>query len=238
MLVERCEAGAFGPHKPASKSNNKRRWHPLIGRIRGILIEKSPGQALVECGGLGYEVDIPYTTFFNLADAGSEVTLHTHFSVREDHQSLFGFSARLDRDLFRLLIKVNGVGPKLAVGILSGLDAHQFIRCVEQRDVNALVKLPGVGKKTAERLLIEMADRIGQLEGNLDIGATVDGQGAPEPQTTPPRSASVTEEAESALIALGYKPQEAARVINKVFEEGMSREDLIRGALKAMIPTA
>lgn len=208
----------------------------MIGRIRGILVEKSPGQALVECAGLGYEVDIPYTTFFHLPETGDEVTLHTHFAVREDAQSLYGFASSLDRDLFRLLIKVNGVGPKLAVGILSGLDAQQFIRCVENRDSASLVKLPGVGKKTAERLLIEMADRIGQLEGQFvptspettGLGQ-VDGQG-------PVGGPAATEEAEAALIALGYKPQEAAKAISKVAEEGMSSEALIRLALRNMIP--
>lgn len=208
----------------------------MIGRIRGTLIEKSPAQALVECGGLGYEVDIPYTTFFHLPDSGQELTLHTHFSVREDAQSLFGFAARLDRDLFRLLIKVNGVGPKLALGILSGLDASQFIRCVEARDANALVKLPGVGKKTAERLLIEMADRIGQLEGQFEVT----GVPATEAEVAAPRGGAVdpVEEAEAALIALGYKPQEAAKAVSRVAEEGMSREELIRLSLKSMIPTS
>lgn len=208
----------------------------MIGRIRGTLIEKSPGQALVECSGLGYEVDIPYTTFFHLPDAGTEVTLHTHFAVREDAQSLFGFVSRLDRDLFRLLIKVNGVGPRLAVGILSGLDAQQFIRCVEARDANALVKLPGVGKKTAERLLIEMTDRIGQLEGQfvpMSSETTGNGAGSVEASTAgyDPR-----DEAEAALIALGYRPQEAAKAINKVGEKGMASEELIRLALRNMIP--
>ena len=208
----------------------------MIGRIRGILVEKTPGQALVECAGLGYEIDIPYTTFFHLPESGQEVTLHTHFAVREDAQSLYGFAAKLDRDLFRLLIKVNGVGPKLAVGILSGLDAQQFIRCVEAKDANSLVKLPGVGKKTAERLLIEMADRIGQLEGQfvpMSPGATVaGGPGSDQVATGPdPR-----EEAEAALIALGYKPQEAAKAISKVAEEGATSETLIRLALRNMIP--
>ena len=208
----------------------------MIGRIRGILVEKAPGQALVECAGLGYEVDIPYTTFFHLPETGDEVTLHTHFAVREDAQSLYGFASSLDRDLFRLLIKVNGVGPKLAVGILSGLDAQQFIRCVEVKDVNALVKLPGVGKKTAERLLIEMADRIGQLEGQFvptmpDTPAASGGPGNQPPTGPDPR-----DEAEAALIALGYKPQEDSKAINRVAEDGMSREELIRQALKAMIP--
>jgi holliday junction DNA helicase RuvA len=208
----------------------------VIGRIRGILIEKAPGQALVECAGLGYEVDIPYTTFFNLPEPGAEVDLHTHFVVREDHQSLFGFSARFDRDLFRQLIKVNGVGPKVAVGILSGLDANQFIRCVEARDINALVKLPGIGKKTAERLLIEMADRIGQLEGQF-VPSSVGG--ASDDIAAEPRKAAghaPIEEAESALISLGYKPQEATKAISRIAEEGMSSQELIRLALRAMIP--
>ncbi|MEQ9546577.1 MAG: Holliday junction branch migration protein RuvA [Marinobacter sp.] len=208
----------------------------MIGRIRGTLIEKAPGQALVECSGLGYEVDIPYTTFFHLPDAGAEVTLHTHFAVREDAQSLFGFASRLDRDLFRLLIKVNGVGPRLAVGILSGLDARQFIRCVEARDANSLVKLPGVGKKTAERLLIEMTDRIGQLEGQFvpmsseTTGSEVGTDEAPLAAHDP------RDEAEAALIALGYKPQEATKAINKIAEKGMVSEELIRLALRNMIP--
>lgn len=208
----------------------------MIGRIRGILIEKTPGQALVDCSGLGYEVDIPYTTFFHLPETGQEVVLHTHFAVREDAQSLFGFASRLDRDLFRLLIKVNGVGPKLAVGILSGLDAQQFIRCVEARDANALVKLPGVGKKTAERLLIEMTDRIGQLEGQF-VPASLEATGAgAKHQDLPVRGQNPGEEAEAALIALGYKPQEAAKAISRVAEEGMSSEALIRLALRNMIP--
>ena len=210
----------------------------MIGRIRGILIEKSPAQALVECAGLGYEVDIPYTTFFNLPETGDELVLHTHFVVREDAQSLYGFSSRLDRDLFRLLIKVNGVGPKLAAGILSGLDANQFIRCVEARDANALVKLPGVGKKTAERLLIEMTDRIGQLEGQFtpaspNATVTSDSANASIAAGHDPR-----EEAEAALIALGYKPQEASKAISNVAEENMSSQELIRLALRAMIPAS
>lgn len=208
----------------------------MIGRIRGILIEKAPGQALVECSGLGYEIDIPYTTFFHLPETGEELILHTHFAVREDAQSLYGFASRLDRDLFRLLIKVNGVGPKLAVGILSGLDAQQFIRCIEARDLNALVKLPGVGKKTAERLLIEMTDRIGQLEVQFVPASPGTSGSEPVPAEVSARRPGAREEAEEALIALGYKPQEAAKAINKVAEEGMSSEILIRLSLRNMIP--
>ncbi|HET8850706.1 MAG TPA: Holliday junction branch migration protein RuvA, partial [Marinobacter sp.] len=159
-----------------------------------------------------------------------------HFAVREDAQSLFGFASRLDRNLFRLLIKVNGVGPKLAVGILSGLDANQFIRCVEGKDINALVKLPGVGKKTAERLLIEMADRIKNLEGQFVPSLPLEGTAARMPGGTEPAGADPREEAEAALIALGYKPQEAARAISKVAEPEMNSESLIRLALRNMIP--
>lgn len=208
----------------------------MIGRIRGILIEKSPAQALVECAGLGYEVDIPYTTFFNLPETGDELVLHTHFVVREDAQSLYGFSSRLDRDLFRLLIRVNGVGPKLAAGILSGLDANQFIRCVEARDASALVKLPGVGKKTAERLLIEMTDRIGQLEGQFVAGSPSAAVSVGAPQAGSAMVHHPEEEAEAALIALGYKPQEASKAISKVGGEGLSSQELIRLALRSMIP--
>jgi len=207
----------------------------LIGRIRGILVDKKPGQALIECAGLGYEIDIPFTTFFHLPEPGQEVILHTHFVVREDAQNLFGFASTLDRDLFRLLIKVNGVGPRLAATILSGLDAQQFIHCVEARDTNALVKLPGVGKKTAERLLIEMTDRIGQLEGRF-VPSTPDsppGSGVSPENTSGP---APRDEAEAALVALGYKPQEASRAVGKVAGPGMSSEILIRAALKNMIP--
>lgn len=200
----------------------------MIGRIHGEIIEKTPGHVLVDCSGIGYEIDIPYTTFFVLPETGHDVILHTHLAVREDAQNLFGFAERLDRDLFRLLIRVNGVGPKMALAILSALDAGRFVHCVESRDLKALVKVPGVGKKTAERLLIEMGDRLGQLEGKPDItasGSAPSAQGSSRP----------LDEAEAALVTLGYKPQEAARAINSIAEQGMTSETLIRLALKNMI---
>ncbi|MGP4845900.1 Holliday junction branch migration protein RuvA [Marinobacter sp. 1Y8] len=206
----------------------------MIGQIRGRLIEKQPGHAVVDCSGLGYEIDIPYTTFFNLPDVGQETLLYTHFSVREDAQSLFGFSARLERDLFRLLIKVNGVGPKLALAILSALDTRQFVRCVDNRDVNALVKVPGVGKKTAERLLIEMGDRLGQLEGMPSFDTTALGGSVASGAAL--QGHDPLDEAEAALIALGYKPQEAAKAVSRVVKDGMSSTEIIRLALKSMIP--
>jgi len=202
----------------------------MIARIRGTLISKTPGQLLLDVGGLGYEVEIPYTTFFVLPESGDDIVLHTHLVVREDSQTLFGFAALPDRDLFRLLIKTSGVGPRLALAILSGLSADSFVRVVEENNVTALVKIPGVGKKTAERLLIEMRDRIGQLEMPTRIPEAGDMAVAISSPAESP-----VEEAESALIALGYKPQEAARAVQAVNEEGLPRETLIRLALKGMI---
>lgn len=201
----------------------------MIGRIRGTLLEKRPGLALIEVGGLGYAVEIPYTTFFRLGEIGAEAILLTHFAVREDAQTLYGFAERIDRELFRALIRTSGVGPKLALGILSGMDSEDFISAVEAHDVATLVKIPGVGKKTAERLLIEMSDRIKKLEAS--------GMAAGE---SPPASRQVrlplaADEAEEALIALGYKPQEASRAIARIAVEGMDSEALIRQALKGML---
>jgi len=203
----------------------------MIGQIRGTLLEKPPGLALVEAGGLGYEVEIPYTTFFQLPEAGTEVRLFCHFVVREDAQSLFGFAARGERDLFRQLIRTSGVGPKLALTILSGLDAPQFIQAVETDDVDALVKIPGIGKKTATRLLMEMRDRIKQMAGSSSApAAQADAAGAVQAPAV-----RADEEAEAALIALGYRPQEAARAIAAVAEKHMDSETLIRLALKRMV---
>ncbi|MFO7788361.1 MAG: Holliday junction branch migration protein RuvA [Halospina sp.] len=205
----------------------------MIGRIRGILIEKQPGDALIEAGGVGYEVDIPYTTFFRLPDTGQEAVLYTHLAVREDAQQLYGFANKGERELFRLLIRTSGVGPKLALAILSGLDADAFIRVVEDSDVAALVKVPGVGKKTAERLLIEVRDRILQLEKS-PTGTTRE-EAVSELPGIEPVAASPREEAEAALIALGYRPQEAGRALQAVAEEGMTSQELIRLALKNMM---
>ncbi|MFE8071457.1 Holliday junction branch migration protein RuvA [Marinobacteraceae bacterium S3BR75-40.1] len=202
----------------------------MISRIHGQLLEKSPGVVLVDCAGLGYEIDVPYTTFFELPDVGQPVTLQCHLVIREDAHVLYGFAARGDRDLFRLLIKTSGVGPKLALAILSGLEANQFVAAVEADDVNALVKIPGIGKKTAQRLLIEMRDRIKQYHGDGAVQPTL--TTANEPKQAQPRA---DEEAEAALIALGYKPQEAAKAISRVAEPGMDSQTLIRLALKSML---
>lgn len=204
----------------------------MIGRLRGVLLEKQPPHLLVDVHGVGYDLLAPMTTFYSLPAVGEEVVLHTHFSVSENAQQLFAFINKEDRALFRQLIKVSNVGPKMALGILSGMDSSEFVRCVMNNNLNALVQVPGVGKKTAERLIVEMRDRL------RDWSAAADG---PIPA---PAKAAVTSEnqivadAESALIALGYKPVEAAKAINGVLsEQTVERsEDLIRMALRSMMP--
>lgn len=202
----------------------------MIGRIKGVLVEKQAPMLLVDVSGVGYEVEAPMTTFYRLPELGKEVVLHTHFVVREDAQLLYGFSEKPERELFRLLIKVNGVGPKLALTLLSGMEGKEFVRCVQDHDTQTLVKLPGVGKKTAERLVIEMQDKLKQFS---------DWQ--PEPTLASPavdgvRSGKIEiSEAESALIALGYKPQEASRAIAALDTDGLKSEEIIRRALKNMV---
>ena len=201
----------------------------MIGRIRGRLVEKQPSLLLVDVQGVGYEIEVPFSTSFALSELNQDIILHTHLVVREDAQLLYGFSTVKDRDLFRLLIKINGVGPKLALTILSGLDSTQLARCVRDDDAATLVKLPGVGKKTAERLLIELRDKLkdwGLPETDLLGGEEVNLEKS---------ASSVIEEAESALIALGYKPQEASKAVSAAKAEGLSSEELIRLALKGMV---
>ncbi|MBA6413190.1 Holliday junction branch migration protein RuvA [Parahaliea sp. F7430] len=202
----------------------------MIGRIRGTLVHKQPPDILVEVGGVGYELQVPMTTLFQLPAVGSEVSLVTHFVVREDAQLLYGFFDERDRALFRQLIKVTGVGPKLGLTILSGMDASSFARCVQAGDIASLTTLPGVGKKTAERLLVEMRDK---LKGWLEEMDTAQAQLTGEPQ---PRPVDCVADAEGALIALGYKPAEASRMVAAVNDESIDNsEELIRRALKSMV---
>lgn len=203
----------------------------MIGRIRGVLAEKHPPAILVDVSGVGYELQVPMTTLFQLPELGAEVSLVTHFVVREDAQLLYGFIDERDRELFRELIKVNGVGPKLALTILSGMDSTSFARCVQRDDITALVALPGVGKKTAERLLVEMRDKLKDWLGRLDADAAQAGTGL-----RVPAAPDLTADAESALVALGYKPAEAARMVAAVHDETVAdSEELIRRALKSMV---
>ncbi|KHD25004.1 MULTISPECIES: Holliday junction branch migration protein RuvA [Vibrio] len=204
----------------------------MIGRLRGILIEKQPPELLIEVNGIGYEVQMPMSCFYELPNVGEEAIIYTHFVVREDAQLLYGFNTVKERALFREVIKANGVGPKLGLGILSGMTASQFVASVEREDISTLVKLPGVGKKTAERLVVEMKDRLkGWSAGDLFTPFT---DAAPV-DSTPTATNSAEEEAVSALLALGYKPTQASKVVAQIIKPGMSSEELIRDALKSMV---
>ena len=202
----------------------------MIGRIRGVLALKQPPDILVEVGGVGYEIQVPMTTLFQLPEVGENVSLVTHFVVREDAQLLYGFIDERDRHLFRQLIRVSGVGPKLGLTILSGMDANSFARCVQRDDIASLVALPGVGKKTAERLLIEMRDKL--KDWLVQAG---DGSTSAEATAIKPR-VDIVADAEGALITLGYKPADASRMVAAVNEDSIDdSEELIRRALKSMV---
>ncbi|MEL6113731.1 Holliday junction branch migration protein RuvA [Photobacterium sp. SP02] len=206
----------------------------MIGRLRGIIVEKQPPEVVIEAAGIGYEVQMPMSCFYELPQAGQEVTIATHFVVREDAQLLYGFNKKSERDLFREVIKANGVGPKLGLAILSALTASQFVLCVENEDISTLVKIPGVGKKTAERLLVEMKDRLkGWGEGDLFTPAL--DTAASQAQSAASDKNRAEDEAVSALIALGYKPQQASKVVAQVAKDDMPSEAIIREALRSMV---
>ncbi len=180
----------------------------------------------MDVGGVGYEIEAPMSTFYGLPAVGTDVTLHTHLVVREDAHILFGFGTERERSLFRELIKISGVGPRIALGILSGASVDEFHRCVEAQDAASLTRIPGIGRKTAERLIIEMRDRLKALATGQSFeirGPTGTGAPAPSPQA----------EAFSALVALGYKPPEVTRLLQKVDPSVTTTEELIRHALRA-----
>ena len=192
----------------------------MIGSLRGRLIFKQAPQIVLECGGVGYELEMPMSTFLDLPETGADLFLHTHLLVREDAQILYGFTTNDERLLFRTLLKVNRVGAKMALGVLSAMTANDFRRCVEYEDTTTLSKIPGVGKKTAERLIIEMRDRIDKVLPAA-AGATPLSAGA-----------SARSEAFDALVSLGYKPNEVNKLIGNLDTDKLSAEDIIRQALK------
>lgn len=192
----------------------------MIGFLRGKLLRKQPPLLVLDVHGVGYEVEAPMSTFYDLPELGIEIVLHTHLVVREDAHILFGFATEAERRLFRSLIRVNGVGPRLALTILSGISADAFARCVRDNDSAALTRLPGIGKKTAERLVVEMRDRLDQILGGANAG---DSPGSPR------------EEALAALVSLGYKPPEAARMLQNIKETDLSSEEFIRRALQSAV---
>jgi Holliday junction DNA helicase RuvA len=188
----------------------------VIGSLAGVIAEKEPPRVLIESQGVGYEVQVPMSTYLGLPPVGSQVRLRIHQVLREDASLLFGFATAEERELFRALLKVNGIGPKVALAILSGVSVNDFRLAVAAEDAAALTRLPGVGRKTAERVLVEMRDHF--------KGAPLSGAAT---RALPPR-----EEALHALLALGYKPQEAQKMLEKAAPEGASTEELIRGALQ------
>lgn len=202
----------------------------MIGRLSGVLLEKQPPFILVDCNGVGYECQAPMNTIYNLPEAGQKVVLHTHLSINENAHTLFAFYSLEERKLFRELIKVNGVGPKLALAILSAMNAVEFVQNVHHGEASTLVKIPGVGKKTAERLIVEMKDRLKDWDvapiGDLDL--------SPSSESSLSSSSNV-QEAVSGLVALGYKPVQASKAISQVNDDSLPAATLIRLALKNMI---
>ena len=199
----------------------------MIGRLRGELVAKEPPLLLLDVNGVGYDVEAPMSTFYDLPGLGQQVVLFTHLAIRDDAHVLYGFTTESERALFRPLLKVSGVGAKMALAILSCMSADEFSSYVEAGDTAALVRLPGIGKKTAERLIVEMRDRLEKLD--LVSGTSV------------PRAASVQREpdpvadAVGALIALGYKPNDASRMVRSIDSDGLSSEEIIRASLKAAV---
>lgn len=193
----------------------------MIGSLNGTLVAKHPPLLLVEVAGVGYEVEAPMSTFYQLPAAGEPVRLLTHLLVRDDAHVLYGFASDAERQLFRSLIRVAGVGARMALAILSGISVDAFIRCVQSEDVASLTKIPGIGRKTAERLIVEMRDRLRQTGSPLAQAIPADGQGEP------------ADEAFGALVSLGYRPAEAQRLLQATESKGRSTEELIRAALQA-----
>lgn len=209
----------------------------MIGRLSGTLVEKYLPEILIECAGVGYEVTMPMTSIYALPELNEQAVIYTHFVVREDAQLLYGFVNTTERKLFRLLIKVNGVGPKLALAVLSAMSADQFVSCVTHDDVSGIVKIPGVGKKTAERLLIEMRDRLKDWQITSRTPATDAMPIQLNAQDTFIHAPVVNNKGDAinALISLGYKQVQADKAVKQVYSDGMTSEDIIRLSLKSML---
>lgn len=206
----------------------------MIGRLVGNVAEKQPPHLLLDVNGVGYEVQLPMTSFYQLPDVGLTATIFTHFVVREDAQLLYGFASKIERALFREIIKANGVGPKLGLAILSGMSAGQFVNCVGHSDATALVKLPGIGQKTAERLIIELKDRLKNFTLAGDTPVT-DAMAIDSAVAGTFVETDAKDDAISALIALGYKSAQATKTVDKIRLPEMNSEALIKAALKAML---
>jgi len=196
----------------------------MIGFLRGRLSVRQPPAIVVDVNGVGYECEAPMSTFYNLPGTGSDVALYTHLVVRDDAHILYAFASEHERRVFRALLKVSGVGPRIALGVLSGIAIDAFLLCVEAQDADPLVRIPGVGRKTAERMLIDLRDRIKDLV--LSPGQA--------PVAALPEASAAQSEAYSALVALGYRPAEVVRLLKGVDADGASTEELIRRALQSV----
>lgn len=194
----------------------------MIGRITGRILERDMSLVLIDVSGVAYEIQIPHSTYYRLNEISGDVTLHTHMVVREDAQLLYGFFTQRERELFRLLIKVNKVGPKVAVAILSSVDTEAFVQCIRHRDIKTLNAIPGVGRVMAERLIVEMGNKLKEWESELADATPVNAR------------KDVLLDAESALVGLGYKPSDATRALALIEDPGEEVETLIKQALKAL----
>ena len=197
----------------------------MIGRLQGTILEKHPPSILIDVQGVGYELEASMSTFYHLPECGENIILHTHLVVREDAQLLYGFHSLSERQMFRNLIKISGVGPKLALTILSGMSAEDFSRCIMDGDSKALTRLPGVGKKTAERLVIELKDRL-EKDDSIQLPGVAGSPAKIERQANP------VNDAVSALISLGYKAQQASQMVRDLDVDAKSTEEIIRAALQ------
>lgn len=195
----------------------------MIGFLRGTLVVKQPPVLVLDVNGVGYELSAPMSTFYELPAVGDEIMLLTHLLVREDAQVLYGFINEDERLLFRSLLRVSGIGAKIALAILSGISAEGFVHCVRSEDTATLIKVPGIGRKTAERLIVEMRDR---------IGSTPEGTATANAMSSAGKS---VEEAYGALVALGYKPAESTRLLKNIDTDGLGAEQIIRLALKGAV---
>lgn len=203
----------------------------MIGRLTGILLEKQPPEILLDVQGVGYEILLPMTSFYHLPECNLPTTLFTHLVIREDAHQLYGFAHKADRTLFRELIKTNGVGPKLALAILSAMSVEEFSYAIEREEVSKLVKIPGVGKKTAERLVVELK---GKFKETHTRDFFIESNRLPVSPSTN-QDEPVIQDAISALVALGYRASEAEKTIKRIAKTDLGREQLIREALKAML---
>ena len=206
----------------------------MISFIKGKLLEKEPSSLLIDVNGLGYEVSVPMTTFYSLGDVNTEISLYTHFVVREDAQLLYGFKSKVDKKVFQELIKVSGVGARTAIAILSGMDCKTLLHCIENKDYGLLATVPGIGKKTAERLVVEIYDKILKLANEICGHTSTDSSQAEISQKTS-LNTSIFNEAVDALLALGYKSKEAEKMIRSVINDSKNVEDVIRKALQSSI---